>query len=339
MKKVLLGILALASYAVNAQTYTVDDTLSAGDSQTYYVADSSAANLDGITGAGVTWDYSTLTTYSGVTSLDTIKNASDSPDFGNYPLADYHDDLANGASNFFTNFEDSVISYGYIANIDGNEAMVMYDSDPLKMMELPMVQGQTYSDSTYGTAEVYGNSATTAGNCIVTADGTGTLELGYTSFPNVIRIKLEEVIAAEIDLGMLGIANGTVSRTIYSYYDLGNQNEAILIHADIQINSNLFNGGYTAVYSSINLEDVGFDESLSAEEVSLYPNPANEVVNIVSPENTSEILILNAIGQEVNSIKNPAQSVNLKVSDYETGVYFVQFKKGDAVITKKLIVK
>ena len=36
MKKVLLGILALASYAVSAQTYTVDDTLSAGDSQTYY---------------------------------------------------------------------------------------------------------------------------------------------------------------------------------------------------------------------------------------------------------------------------------------------------------------
>jgi hypothetical protein len=339
MKKVLLGIFALATYGVSAQTYTVNDTLSSGDSETYYVADSSASDLGTITGTGVTWDYSSLFTYAGTTSLDTIKNASDSPDFGDYSNADYHDDLANGASNYFTNYEDSVISYGYTFSLDGNDAKVMHNIDPLKMMVMPMVQGQTYSDSTYGTADVYGNSATTSGNVIVTADGTGSLILGTTTFTNVIRVKLDETIAAIIDLGMLGTANGTVSRVVYSYYDLANQNEPIFIHASINIASNLFNGGYTGVYSSVDLEGASVEETLTSSEVSVYPNPATDIVTIIAPQGSNQLLIMNAIGQTVQTIKNPSTKTAIEVSAFETGIYFIQIKKGEGTITKKLIVR
>jgi hypothetical protein len=339
MKNVLLGILALASYEVSAQTYTANDTLSTGDSETYYVADSSAADLEGITGTGVTWDYSSLFTYTGTTSLDTIKDASNSADFGDYPNAVYHDDLAGGASNYFTNYEDSVLSYGYTFSLDGNDAKIMHNIDPLKMMELPMAEGQTYSDSTYGTAEVYGNSATTSGNVVVTADGTGTLSLGTTDFTNVIRIKLDETIAAIIDLGMLGTANGTVTRTVYSYYDLANQNEAILIHATINVNSNLFNGGYTAVYSSVDIEGASVEESISGADVSVYPNPANNMVSITAPQGTDQLIIMNAIGQTVQTFNNPSTKTSIDVVGFEKGMFFVQIKKGEGTITKKLIVR
>ena len=55
-----------------------------------------------------------------MSNLDTVQNAFDSPDFGNYPDANYHSNMTDGASNYFKNFTDSVISYGYVIDIDGN---------------------------------------------------------------------------------------------------------------------------------------------------------------------------------------------------------------------------
>jgi len=339
MKKILLPFAVVGAIAANAQSYTVNDTISAGDSETFYVADSNAVDYATTTGTGVTWDYSTLFTYAGTQSLDTIKNASDSPDYGDYSMADYHDDLAGGASNFFTNFQDSVISYGYMFTVDGNQVKVMHNIDPLKMMNLPMSYGDSYTDSTYGTAEVFSNSATTEGDVTVTADGTGDLILGPTTFSNVIRIKLEETINATIDLGMFGTAQGTVTRTVYSYYDLANQTMPVFMHASIFVNSNLFNGGYTAVYSSVDLEGASIEEQLSASDISVYPNPAEQMVKISTPEGADAVTVLNAIGQTVKTVQNPSALTSIDVSEYETGVYFVQVTKGGAKITKKLFVK
>lgn len=339
MKKILLPFAIIGALSASAQSYTVNDTISAGDSETFYVADSNAVDYATTTGTGVTWDYSTLFTYAGTASLDTIKNASDSPDYGDYSMADYHDDLAGGASNYFTNYQDSVLSYGYTFTVDANNVKVMHNIDALKMMNLPMSYGDTYTDSTYGTAEVFSNSATTAGDVVVTADGTGDLILGPTTFSNVIRIKLEETINATIDLGMFGTAQGTVTRTIFSYYDLANQTMPVFMHASIFVNSNLFNGGYTAVYSSVDLEGASIGEELNANDISIYPNPANDKVTIQTPENVDRIVVMNTIGQTVETISPTSGLLSLNVSEFETGMYFIQVVKGDAKITKKLFVK
>lgn len=338
MKKILLSVAIWGGLLANAQTYTVNDTIAAGDSETFYVADSNAVDYATTTGTGVTWDYGSLFTYAGTESLDTIKNASDSPDFGDFSMADYHDDLAGGASNYFTNYEDSVLSYGYKFFLDGNIVKIMHNIDPLKMMSLPMSYGDTFSDSTYGVAEVFGNNASTEGDVVVTADGTGELILGSTTISNVIRIKLVETIGATIDfLGQT--ASGTVNRTVYSYYDLANQSMPVFIHASISVNSNLFNGGYTAVYSSVNLEGASIGEELSASEISIYPNPADNIVTISAPEGTQTLTILNAIGQSIQTIDNPGATNSIDVSEFQTGIYFIQVVKGDAKITKKLFVK
>ncbi|MEO9532627.1 MAG: T9SS type A sorting domain-containing protein [Crocinitomicaceae bacterium] len=339
MKKILLGFFALAGLSATAQTYTVDDTLSAGNSETYFVADSSAADLNAVTGVGVTWDYTSLFTYSGIANLDTVKNASDSPDYGNFSNASYHSEMTDGASNYFTNYLDSVISWGYTVTIDGNEAKIMHDIDPMKMMNLPMNYGDTFTDSTYGNAEVFSNSATTAGDVVVTADGTGTLILGANSITNVIRIKLVENIAATIDLGMFGTAQGTVTRTIFSYYDLDNQKEPIFVHATINVNSNLFNGGYTAVYSNQELFGLGIEDEISSSDISVYPNPATTEVNVTIPANVDQVIITNAIGQTVKTVNNPGSNLKFDIDAFETGIYFVQVQRGESTITKKLIVR
>ena len=338
MKKVLLLVLSFAGLSAMAQTYTVDDTLSAGDSEFYYTADSNAVNLDGVTGAGVTWDYSSLTGYPGVTNLDTIKWASDSPDYGDFPSAVYHDDLNGGASVYFENFADSVVSYGFVFTIDGNLVKVMHDIDHMRMMDLPMSLNDSFTDSTYGNADVYGSAAATAGDVNVIADGTGTLNLGTSTFTNVIRIKMVETVETTITLPPpINTVTGTVTRTTYTYYDLANQNEAVLIHSTIDVASTLFNGAYSAVYSSVDLQPASVEEN-SIDAFDIYPNPATDIATITS-DGADQLIIMNALGQSIVTINNPQSKVNIDVSDYQNGVYFIQLNKGEATKTKKLIVR
>lgn len=342
MKKVLLGLCVLAGFTASAQTFTVDDTLSAGDAVNFFVVDSAASDLSGTTGAGVTWDYSTLTGYAGTPmNLDTVINASDSPDAASFPLAQHNDVMNGGTSLFFTNFLDSVVTYGYRFEVDGNEIILRHDVDPMKSLEMPMSLGSTYQDSIYGSFDAPGFSLSgepTAGQVTVTADGTGTITIGGTSISNVIRIKLVEILEATITI-FGNTTTGYVTRTVYSYYDLASQNEPVFIHASISVNSSAFNGGYSAVYSTVNVAPSSISESELSEAFEIYPNPATDFVQITSPANSSELQIINSLGQTVKTIVKPVGQIQLDTDEFEKGVYLIQISNSDKTVTKKLIIK
>lgn len=339
MKKVLLFLTAFFSLASIAQTITSGNSLVAGNSQLYWTADSSASNLNSTIGAGAIWDYSNLTGYAGATNLDTIKNASDSPDYGNFSSADFHDDLSGGASSYFQNFPDSVVSYGFVFTVNGNTVKVMHDIDPMKALELPMSLNDSFTDSTYGSADVYGSNAATAGDVVVIADGTGTLNLGSSTFTNVIRIKTVETIETTVVLPPpFNTVTGTVSRTVYNYYDLVNQNMPIFIHANIFVASNLFNGGYSAVYSSVELTSAGLNSESSALKLGIYPNPAHSIVTITS-DKADQLIIIDALGRVVVSMLNPQATETFDLNNFEAGMYLVQIIKGESTQTEKLIVE
>lgn len=344
MKKVLLGLCVLAGFSASAQTFTVDDTLSAGDAINFYVVDSTASDLDATTGAGVTWDYSTLTGYAGSpTNLDTVINRADSPYGASFPNADYNDDLNGGTSLFFSNTADSVIVYGYRFEVDGNEVILRHDVDVMKSLEMPMSLGSTFQDSIYGSLDAPGFSISgepTMGEVTVTADGTGTLNIGATSIPNVIRIKLVEILEATITIFGMPTA-GFVTRTVYSYYDLANQNEPVFLHASIDVVSTAFNGGYSAVYSTVDVAPApsGISTTELDEQFVVFPNPATDYIQISTPENTTELQIINSVGQTVKTIVKPANSIQMDADEFETGVYLIQISNDNRTITKKLVIK
>lgn len=336
MKKLVLVLLCFTGLSAAAQSFTVDDTLSAGDSDIYYTADSNAVNLDGVTGASVTWDYSNLWMYAGATQLDTVKNASDSPDYSHFPSADYHDDLAGGISHYYSNFADSVVSYGFVFDAQGNNVKVKHDIDPLKILNLPMNLNDTFTDSTYGHADISGAVSDTEGDIVVIADGTGTLNLGSSTFSNTIRIKMIETIESTITVPFP--TSGTVTRTTYTYYDFSVQNEPILIHSTINVTIPGVNENYSAVYSSVPLNISSDVEESSIEIFDVYPNPAVDNTTITS-ENADQLVVVNALGQTVVTINNPQNVETLNVAEFESGVYYIQVQKGDNARTKKLIIK
>lgn len=71
----------------------------------------------------------------------------------------------------------------------------------------------------------------------------------------------------------------------------------------------------------------------------LYPNPANNVLNITTNTNYERIEIVNYIGQTVYADKISAPNIRIGIAQLETGIYIVRLTGKDGVISKKFIKK
>ncbi len=91
----------------------------------------------------------------------------------------------------------------------------------------------------------------------------------------------------------------------------------------------------------LNCEIVGFDDNTLAENVVMYPNPAQTAVTLDFANINSEIniTVTNILGQNMQRLQGVNGSATINVSNYTTGVYFVTINAGNSTTTKKLVVK
>ena len=87
-------------------------------------------------------------------------------------------------------------------------------------------------------------------------------------------------------------------------------------------------GGNSAVVD-VNLESY----------TSLYPNPANESVNVVCSYKIKGYTLVDATGREVLSGKCNANSMALDLSSLQKGVYFIRLQTAKGSVEKKLLVE
>jgi hypothetical protein len=74
------------------------------------------------------------------------------------------------------------------------------------------------------------------------------------------------------------------------------------------------------ISSLLSIDDI----NLASKKLILYPNPANDILNINNIVLEAEIL--NVLGQSVDLLKN-TNSINL--SNYKPGIYFLKIKSID----------
>lgn len=85
--------------------------------------------------------------------------------------------------------------------------------------------------------------------------------------------------------------------------------------------------------------DIG---SIKETEFSVFPNPANDIINIVFPrfiEGQYEVNLINALGILIYSDTKTGNRFSLDLSGYATGIYFLIVKKGAAQSIRKIIRK
>lgn len=360
MKKNLLLIAGLIPALFSqGQTITAADTLSTEDVMHYFAGDTSFTDYDNITGAGVTWDYSLLE-YDDVdnqtTSKDTIIYREDSDFSSDYPNALYEDNFQTTIRSFFSNEEISptevnVIVHGFVFDEGENTFKFVYNDDPLESLQLPMALNDTYTDDIEGEGSVSAVPLLTVdmtGDATVTADGTGTLNLGEETYTDVIRIKTVEYVSGTAPSlqPLFPFDGGPVSvlRTSYVYYSPSTSDMPIFVYGSI--------AAEFATIGTINFKTLWSVDSLHVPEVDdlsvgsnnldagilIYPNPANSELNVQS-ENVDKVSIYNTMGQNVINISTPKNSETLDISKLPKGIYFVRFDKGNSTITKKIIIK
>jgi len=74
--------------------------------------------------------------------------------------------------------------------------------------------------------------------------------------------------------------------------------------------------------------------------INVFPNPANEIININSNRiNLDEIIITDILGKVVLTKQNPAQNQAIDISHLKTGVYIVMLQANNVTHRKKIVKK
>ena len=71
------------------------------------------------------------------------------------------------------------------------------------------------------------------------------------------------------------------------------------------------------------------------KNVAVYPNPANDVLNIQLDDNQINIVIYNSLGQAVRSIDGVSGGIQINISDLNSGLYFIRIGENVEKIVKK----
>jgi len=344
MKKSILSICLLSSsLALFAQvpTLTSSNINAIGATHTYYVADSNAVNLDAVTGAGVTWDYSALQGY--LTTVDNnILDASTAANALDFPTSVKADELQGNFMIYQNQVVDSIFAQGYtFSEPTVGDALIVMSGDEAKLMQYPFTFGNTFSDSLAGTLDIVGPTPISggfSGLVTVIADGHGTLLLGTNTYTNVLRVKITE--DSQADLGIFGTVD--VDRVQYYYYLPGTQNFPVFIHTNLTA----LGASQTVVYSQDLLSILSTEELSENVSVNIYPNPVADNMTIQLSSNANfntQISIKDILGKTVVSrtqlIKTGNNTINIDANTLRSGVYLVNISSGDSQITKKIVVR
>ena len=84
---------------------------------------------------------------------------------------------------------------------------------------------------------------------------------------------------------------------------------------------------------------VGLNDVMTSVEANLYPNPANNFINVSSLSIIDRVQITNVLGQVVMTKEIGANGANINIESLEAGNYFVTIYTNQGVATKKLLVK
>ena len=86
---------------------------------------------------------------------------------------------------------------------------------------------------------------------------------------------------------------------------------------------------------------IGVVETTTSENTfNIYPNPAKDFVK-VSTDNGQQttVRIYNVLGMMIEEIEINSNEIEINVSDYKSGIYFINISNEESNITKKIVVE
>lgn len=220
--------------------------------------------------------------------------------------------------------------------------------DSLVILDLVVIDASTIFNSSANIC--FGDSFTFGSQ---TLNQTGTYQETFTSQGGCDSI-VELTLNVEGEINPLIIINNDVLSTnvananSYQWIDCNNSNAPVsgannqnfepTISGDYAVEVTIGNCTETSDCKNITISGVGIEANHN-NEIHIYPNPANDFVNIHNVDNGTRIIISNALGQMTHSFIADERNISLNIESLENGVYLVRFENEDTIITtKKLVV-
>lgn len=248
----------------------------------------------------------------------------------------------------------------------------IFDQASMQYYSDPWATGQSYANADYDTLTNLGVGAIQEITILLDQDDTITTGQGALTIPINLDVNPDEFMAVNvayfpgnsysfgdtIDQYMAVPPTNQINAFImYDYWDndLTNEldfyNHGLLTPSSIRynINSNGWNGKLypgIAYFDGTDHSDIGFhvvgtlaiqEESLS--DFMVYPNPANEVLNIQLNEGVmlNTIKVLDISGKDVTSLIS-VQNNAVNVASLANGNYFLVHTNNNETTTKKFVV-
>lgn len=87
-------------------------------------------------------------------------------------------------------------------------------------------------------------------------------------------------------------------------------------------------------------QNIGFNETMVVDEVKVYPNPADDLVQIEFEDAAMRILqIYSPLGKMVRNFTSKGRSVDVNLNNYGTGLFLIKIHDEKGTKTKKVFVK
>ncbi|RDK88704.1 T9SS type A sorting domain-containing protein [Marinirhabdus gelatinilytica] len=111
-------------------------------------------------------------------------------------------------------------------------------------------------------------------------------------------------------------------------------NDEVANSADIYFD---FNAPIVTNTTVTRFVDVLHVEEVSAMDVSIFPNPAKDVLNISTISKIENVTFVNTLGQEVKNISVSENNSKVDVSTLVSGLYFVKVTTMDGSVVKRIV--
>ncbi len=76
---------------------------------------------------------------------------------------------------------------------------------------------------------------------------------------------------------------------------------------------------------------------LSEYNISIYPNPTNEILNAEFGDNVQKITILDITGKQMFEKTNINRNEKINLSDFKPGVYLINIQTDNQVLSTKIV--
>jgi len=350
MKNLITLIIANFILLAGFSQISIDKNDMATPNDTFRI--STAGNVSSFnftnTGTNHTWDFSGLTSkgqtlehYVSISATPAIYNvvfmypyiasfAQERPDAGIGTIS-----ITEGY-NFYKNTTSSLKEVGFGAKVQGAPVPVQYQSADV-IYKFPLNYNNLDSSDSYWQLSIPSLGFISEKKHRVNyVDGWGNVTTPYGTF-NCLRLKSTVYQVDSFHYDSIPVPFPAIPQTYTEYIWLAKNTGFPIVKATVR-------GMVTSVtYIDSIRSFVGINPPKNSPvDISLYPNPTNNVVHISANSFSAEIVnikIFNVVG-EIILDKKATKSISqtLDVSHLKKGVYFVSVKLTDRTICKRLII-